>query len=65
VGRRYKEREDLPDALFCAYLAALVPEGRLEPLGSPERGCILVPAADGTGAQGASRTTRQPRPRRS
>ncbi len=43
VGRAYKAREDMLDAIFCAYLAALVPEGRLEMLGEPERGSIVVP----------------------
>jgi len=43
VGRGYKRREDLLDAIFCAYLAALVPRGALEMLGEPERGSIVVP----------------------
>ncbi len=55
VGRAYKEREDRLDALFCAYLAALVPLGRLEMLGAPEEGSIVVPLsprADPGGARG-------------
>lgn len=44
VGRAYKAREDRLDAIFCAYLAALVPEGRLELLGRPEAGSIAVPS---------------------
>jgi len=43
VGRAYKDCEDRLDALFCAYLAALVPQGRLEMLGTPEEGSIVVP----------------------
>ncbi|OGF11797.1 MAG: hypothetical protein A2W00_15030 [Candidatus Eisenbacteria bacterium RBG_16_71_46] len=43
VGREYKRREDMLDALFCAYLAALVPAGRLEMLGTPRTGSIVVP----------------------
>ncbi|HEY3215231.1 MAG TPA: DUF429 domain-containing protein [Candidatus Eisenbacteria bacterium] len=43
VGRGYKRREDLLDAVFCAYLAALVPYGALEMLGEPRRGSIVVP----------------------
>jgi len=43
VGRAYKDCEDRLDALFCAYLAALVPEGRFDMLGTPEEGSIVVP----------------------
>jgi predicted RNase H-like nuclease len=43
VGRAYKSREDRLDAIFCAYLAALAPRGRLEMLGSVEEGHIVVP----------------------
>ncbi|MDI7267925.1 MAG: DUF429 domain-containing protein [Myxococcota bacterium] len=43
VGKTYKEKEDRLDAIFCAYLAALVPLGRIEMLGKPEEGGIVVP----------------------
>jgi predicted RNase H-like nuclease len=43
VGRAYKAREDRLDAIFCAYLAALAAEGRLEMLGEPAAGSIVVP----------------------
>jgi len=43
-GRAYKEREDRLDALFCAYLAALVPLGRMTCLGEPCDGSIVLPA---------------------
>ncbi len=43
-GNGYKDREDRLDALFCAYLAALLPEDRLELLGEPEAGSIVVPS---------------------
>ncbi len=43
-GRAYKECEDRLDALFCAYLAALVPQGRMQCLGEPEQGSIVIPA---------------------
>jgi len=43
VGKEYKRREDLLDALFCAYLGALVSSGRLELLGRPREGSIVVP----------------------
>jgi predicted RNase H-like nuclease len=42
-GRAYKEREDQLDAIFCAYLAALVPRGRMEGIGDPREGSIAVP----------------------
>jgi predicted RNase H-like nuclease len=42
-GRAYKDCEDRLDALFCAYLGALVPQGRLEMLATPEEGSIVVP----------------------
>lgn len=42
-GRAYKEREDRLDAIFCAYLAALVPEGRMGCIGDPREGSIVVP----------------------
>lgn len=45
VGRAYKAREDRLDGLFCAYLAALAPRGRLEMLGSLAEGHIVVPRA--------------------
>jgi predicted RNase H-like nuclease len=59
VGRGYKAREDMLDALFCAYLAALVPEGRLGMVGRPEEGSIVVPAP--LVDQGARSTALQPR----
>lgn len=43
TGRAYKEREDRLDAIFCAYLAALVPKGRMECIGDPREGSIAVP----------------------
>ncbi len=43
VGAAYKQREDMLDAIFCAYLAALMPQGRLHMLGQPEEGSIIVP----------------------
>jgi len=43
VGEAYKSREDRLDAIFCAYLAALVPTGRIEMMGKPEEGSIVVP----------------------
>lgn len=42
-GAAYKAREDELDAIFCAYLAALAPLGRLEMLGSIADGHIVVP----------------------
>ena len=43
VGEEYKRREDRLDALFCAYLGALVMSGRMEMLGRPREGSIVVP----------------------
>jgi predicted RNase H-like nuclease len=43
-GKPYKDREDRLDALLCAYLAALAAKGRLEMLGRPDAGSIVVPA---------------------
>jgi predicted RNase H-like nuclease len=51
VGRAYKDCEDRLDALFCAYLAALVPRGRLEMLGTPRAGNIVVPREAGHGTR--------------
>ncbi len=42
-GRAYKEREDRLDAIFCAYLSALVTEGRMDCLGDPHEGSIVLP----------------------
>ncbi len=42
-GRDYKDREDRLDAIFCAYLAALVPRARMECIGEPSEGSIVVP----------------------
>jgi predicted RNase H-like nuclease len=55
VGRAYKAREDRLDAVFCAYLAALVPAGRMELLGVPEEGSIAVPSARSTRPHADSR----------
>lgn len=42
-GEQYREIEDRIDALFCAYLAALLPEGRLALLGRPAEGSVALP----------------------
>lgn len=42
-GRAYKDAEDRLDALCCAYLAALLPAGRLEAFGEPASGLLVVP----------------------
>jgi predicted RNase H-like nuclease len=54
AGRAYKAAEDRLDAVFCAYLGALALDGRLEMVGRPEEGSIVVPR------QGASRSRIQP-----
>lgn len=54
AGRAYKSAEDRLDAVFCAYLGALALDGRLEMVGRPEEGSIVVPR------QGASRWRTQP-----
>jgi hypothetical protein len=43
VGKRYKEKEDRLDAIFGAYLSALVPTGWVEMIGQPEDGGMVVP----------------------
>ena len=50
-GRAYKHAEDQLDALCCAYLAALLPSGRLEAFGEPASGMIVVPRASGATAR--------------
>jgi predicted RNase H-like nuclease len=61
VGKEYKRREDRLDALFCAYLAALVPTGRLEMLGRPREGSIVVPRERrNTSGRGARRGVEGP-----
>lgn len=42
-GVAYKRAEDQLDALCCAYIAALLPRGRLEGFGEGASGMIVVP----------------------
>ncbi len=43
VGRACKKKKDRLDAFFCAYLSALVPQGRVEMIGTANQGGIVVP----------------------